>query len=124
MSEVDVAPKDDDGTPTENFGGENSKGVMVLMAIAVVLILAFIGVLIMYFVTENDRKHEQKQEEEKKDQLYRQQSLRIINKQNSIKLSGKDTTAADRTIDENITQAGLVIAAQGKDNNSMIFDAN
>ena len=80
MSEVDVAPKDDDGTPTENFGGENSKGVMVLMAIAVVLILAFIGVLIMYFVTENDRKHEQKQEEEKKDQLYRQQSLRIINK--------------------------------------------
>ena len=124
MSEVDVAPKDDDGTPTENFGGENSKGVMVLMAIAVVLILAFIGVLIMYFVTENDRKHEQKQEEEKKDQLYRQQSLRIINKQNSIKLSGKDTTAADRTIDENITQAGLVIAAQGKGNNSMIFDAN
>ena len=124
MSEVDVAPKDDDGTPTENFGGENSKGVMVLMAIAVVLILAFIGVLIMYFVTENDRKHEQKQEEEKKDQLYRQQSLRIINKQNSIKLSGKDTTADDRTIDENITQAGLVIAAQGKDNNSMIFDAN
>ena len=123
MSEVDVAPKDDDGTPTENFGGENSKGVMVLMAIAVVLIIAFIGVLIMYFVTENDRKHEQKQEEEKKDQLYRQQSLRIINKQNSIKLSGKDTTAADRTIDENITQAGLVIAAQGKDNNSMIFDA-
>lgn len=80
MSEVDVAPKDDDGTPTENFGGENSKGVMVLMAIAVVLIIAFIGVLIMYFVTENDRKHEQKQEEEKKDQLYRQQSLRIINK--------------------------------------------
>ena len=123
MSEVDVAPKDDDGTPTENFGGENSKGVMVLMAIAVVLCIAFIGVLIMYFVTENDRKHEQKQEEEKKDQLYRQQSLRIINKQNSIKLSGKDTTAADRTIDENITQAGLVIAAQGKDNNSMIFDA-
>ena len=80
MSEVDVAPKDDDGTPTENFGGENSKGVMVLMAIAVVLCIAFIGVLIMYFVTENDRKHEQKQEEEKKDQLYRQQSLRIINK--------------------------------------------
>lgn len=49
----------------ENFGGEvHSDEIMIICSIAGVLVLAFIGVLIAYFVFENDDKDAHKHEEQ------------------------------------------------------------
>jgi len=75
---ADLPTEDNSNGTTENFGGEvHSDEIMIICSIAAVLVLAFIAVLIAYFVIENDDKADRKCEEQKKDELYRQESLKI-----------------------------------------------
>ena len=57
---TDAESSDIQSAETDNFGGEVGNGIKVVASIVTVLVIAFIGIVIVYCVWEADDREEEK----------------------------------------------------------------